>query len=405
MNIDNKGYKMRRLIAIIAMLILPSFSSAQSTYGAIVAHPLGIELRDIKGWFANIYPWQYFPEENTVHPVLWLWDSPKWDPFKEKYIPQYQSPAQIIEQSRQLEEYGSGADVLEFNVCPGNPDYNQWLSTYLGRNSSRPFFVLYEHINGNCNYVEVDGAKNMDLPKNRKAFTDDIEFIIKNIVMPNKDRYVTVDGRAVIYLWAATGMTGDFASLLQLMRNRYPVFFIGSVNVFSIPSDSNTLHNLRALDGFMEYGLVVFDKDEKGLLKPDNYMEMIRRYDAASVAWRQKIREFEAETRRKYIFIPTFQAAFDDTKVPGRNNPPMYPRTRAEMEHHAEVIKRRMRSPVKDDYDDVYDNLGPFVVYSEIAEGAAVIESQCLPETMDTEERFVGCGTTRLEIVKKYFGK
>lgn len=365
----------------------------------------GVELKTINGWFANIYPWGYDPETSAVHPVPTLWDSPKWDPREEEYIPQQQSPAQIIEQARQLDEYGSGADVLEFNVCPDNPDYNYWLSSgYLkSRTIKRPFFVLYEHIHGNCNYAEFNGAKNMNLAQNRKAFADDIGFIIDNIVLPNKERYVTVNGRAVIFLWATVGMEGDFASLLQTMKMRYPVFFIGSVNIMSIPTDPFMLRNLRALDGFMEYALV--PAPEEGADRLD-YMRMVQRYDDVSVLWREIMHRFESETRTKYIFIPTWQAAYDDTKVvPKRNNLPMYPHTRLEMEHHAEVVKRRMATGVADDFENVYDNIGPFIVYNELPEGAAVIESQCLPETMDTEDRFVGCGTVRLEIIKKYFGK
>lgn len=380
----------------------------------------GVELSEIKGWFANIYPWGYDPETSTVHPVPSLWDPPKWDPIEKKYIPQQQSPAQIIEQARLLDEYGSGADVLEFNVCPDNPDYNYWLSSgYLKSGTiKRPFFVLYEHIHGNCNYVEFNGSKNMNLAKNRRAFLDDIGFFVNNVVLPNESRYVTVNGRAVIYLWATVGMEGDFASLLQTAKMMYPVFFIGSVNIMAIPQDRNVLKNLQALDGFMEYAIPVFDKDGNGLPKPDNYMTMIQKYDYASRLWFQMMKKFESETGNKYLFIRTFQAAYDDTKLSDRDNPPMYPRTKAEMEHHAEVINRRTKS-IKDTcpegvepyagdknncFEDFYDNSGPHIVATELPEGAAVIESQCLPETIDIPNvKFVGCGKVRLEIPKKYF--
>ena len=346
----------------------------------------GVELTTLNGWHANIYPWDYRPEWSTVHPVPALWD-----------VGKNQSWAQIDRQSRQLEEYGSVADVLEFNVAPGNPDYNHWLRTYLGDNSDRPFYVLYEHIHGNTNYVEENGPKNMDLFQNKKAFVDDIEFFLNNVVLPNKHRYVTVNGRAVIYLWAPTIMNGDFATLLLAVKLKYPVFFIGSSGIMGgMPTDTQTLKNLRALDGFMEYANVVFDKDENGLPKPDNYLTMIRQYEAASAELGQLIQRFESETGRKYLFIPTFQAAYDDTNFPDRDGgSSMYPRAHAEMEHGAEVIKRGMGT--------IYDDIGPFVVYSELPEGGAVIESQCLPETMDRPDRFVGCGTKRLEILQKYF--
>lgn len=380
---------------------LPFLLSSARLYAGeevIPARINGVELTTIKGWHANIYPWEYDPKTSAVHPVSSLWDPSK-----------YQSPAQIIEQARQLDEYGSGADVLEFNVCPSNPDYNTWLSNgYLGKYSSvkRPFYILYEHIHGNCNYVEFNGAKNMDLVQNRQAFADDMDFIVRNIVLRNESRYVTVNGLAVIFFWAATQMYGDFASLLQTIKVKYPVFLIGSVGVMSGGWDLMTLRNLSAFDGFMEYGLVNFDRDENGLPKPDNYTKMVELYEEGSRRWRRIMRSLESQTKTKYIFIPTWQAAYDDTNLPDRNNPPMYPRTRAEMEHHAEVVKRGMTVP-RDDLNKrtTYDNIGPFVVYNELPEGAAVIESQCLPQTLDRPGRFVGCGTVRLEILKKYFGK
>ena len=357
----------------------------------------GVELMTLKGWHANIYPWDYRPEWSTVHPVPSLWDPPKWDPFMEQYIPQLQSPAQIMEQSRQLRKYGSGADVLEFNVAPGNQDYNHWLRTYLGDNSDRPFYILYEHINGTTNYAEYSGEHNMGFYQNKKAFVDDIEFIVKNIVMPNRHRYVTVNGRAVIYMWAPSAMTGDFATLLQAVKLKYPVFFIGSVGLADrMPSDRQFLRTLGVLDGYMDYGTAIFDT-ENGVEKPDNYKTMTERYAANSKEWRKKIGD--------KLLIPTFQAAYDDSNFPDRTTPLLYPRTREEMEHNAAVIKNGMTKVDAELGRTVFDNVGPFEVYSENYEGAAVIESQCLPQTMDRPGRFVGCGTVRLEISKKYFGK
>src|SRR3989344_220767 len=241
----------------------------------------GVELSTIKGWHANIYPWGYDPETSTVHPVPTLWDPPKWDPELQRIEPQYQSWAQIDRQSRQLCMFGSGADVLEFNVAPGNPDHNHWLRTYLGDNSDRPFYVLYEHIHGNDNYIEFNGEKDMNLFHNKKAFVDDIEFLLNNVVLPNRHRYVTVDGRAVIYLWAPSGMKGDFATLLLAIKIKYPVFFLGSVGLAGgLPEDPQVLKTLRALDGYMDYGTAIFDKDTNGIAKSDNYQTMTARYAA-----------------------------------------------------------------------------------------------------------------------------
>jgi hypothetical protein len=121
---------------------------------------------------------------------------------------------------------------------------------------------------------------------------------------------------------------------------------------------------------------------------------MVQTYTLNSARWRQVIRDFEAETGRKYLFIPTFQAAFDNSKFSG-TTAPMYPRSREDVIHHAERIKEEIGT--------VYDPLGPFVVFSELIEGAAVIESQCVSDTRDKHDRWIGCGTGRLEVLREMF--
>ena len=333
----------------------------------------GLEIEEIRGWFANIYPWQYVPNVSTVYPVRSLWSRPN----------DYQSSADIARQNALLAEYGSGADVLEYRANPDAPDHNQWLRTYF-TNGDRPFFIAYEHIFG-TRLVPVDGAKDMDMRYNRQAFKNDIDAIVRNVVLPYQRRYVMHHGRAVIYLWAAWAMYGDFASLLDEVRATYPVAFIGTVGLMNPPTDPATLRNLSALDGFMEYGLYA-----------PSYEIMTATYAQNSGRWRRVIRGFQATTGRKYLFIPTFQAAFDNSKYTGGSGmPPMYPVDRREVLHHAEQIKQ--------EFGTAYDPLGPFVVFSELIEGAAVIESQCISDTLDKRDRWVGCGTGRLDILKHYF--
>ena len=335
----------------------------------------GVEIEDIPGWFANIYPWKYLPDLSTVYPVRSLWTRPN----------DYQSAADIAAQNDQLAEYGSGADVLEYRPNPDAPDHNQWLRTYFS-NGDRPFFIAYEHVFG-TRLFPADGAKDMNLRLNREAFKVDVDAIVRNVVLPYQRRYVTYHGRAVIFLWAAGAMYGDFASLLDEIRAEYPVAFIGSVGLMNLHADGPLLRNFSALDGFMEYGLYA-----------SSYDGMTDAYAQNAAQWRRVIRSFEAATGRKYLFIPTFQAAFDNSKYAGGNGiPPMYPQSRAEIVHHAERIK--------EEFGTVFDPLGPFVVFSELIEGAAVIQSQCISDTLDKRDRWVGCGTGRLQILEQYFGR
>jgi hypothetical protein len=370
-----------RLSAVLLLILLftrsvPAIDSptAEANRPPVPTQIDGVEIEQIHGWFANIYPWKYLPTVSTVFPVRSLWGRPN----------DYQSPADIAEQNQLLAEYGSGADVLEYSPNPDLPDHNQWLRTYF-RNGSRPFFVAYEHVFG-TRLLPVDGAKDMTLRYNREGFTNDIDSIVRNVIVPFHDRYVTYHGRAVIYLWAATAMNGDFASLLDELRAKYPVAFIGSVGLMNLPTDPSVLRTVRALDGFMDYGLYA-----------PSYEEMTSTYAQNSGLWRRMIRRFEAETGRTYLFIPTFQAAFDNTKFTGGDGrTPMYPRSRSEAIHHAERIK--------EEFGTVYDPIGPFAVFSELIEGAAVIESQCISDTVDKRDRWVGCGKGRLDILNSFFG-
>src|SRR4029079_6901521 len=116
----------------------------------------------------------------------------------------------------------------------------------------------------------------MDLRYNRAAFKADIGTIVRDVILPYRQRYVTYHGRAVIYLWAASAMYGDFASLLDEVRAEYPVAFIGSVGLMQLPTDAAALKNFSALDGFMEYGLYA-----------RSYDRMTTTYFTNSGQWRQ----------------------------------------------------------------------------------------------------------------------
>ena len=95
-------------------------------------HIDGVQIEQIRGWFANIYPWPYVPTLSTVYPVHSLWARPN----------DLQSATDIAAQNDLLGQYGSGADVLEYSATPGAPDHNHWLRTYF-TNGNRPFFVRF----------------------------------------------------------------------------------------------------------------------------------------------------------------------------------------------------------------------------------------------------------------------
>ena len=358
----------------------------------------GQEISNLYGWWAAIYSnWPFVPHQSTVWPVSSLWTPSSW----EDVVPQ--TPAQIRRSAAQLTEYGSALDILEFNPNPEYPDFIRWKQGYLAQidRLGRAFMLGYEHINGTRFRQLGVSTKNstptfdMSDPYNRAVFTQDVDFMFREVVLPHVDYYVTMNGRAVIYLWNTENMLGDFGGLLTEIKARYPVAFIGSETNTPRLDDAEAIGRVDALDGFMAYS--VLDPENEG-----NYSRAMGEQYWSSIVFRKFLRTYEAQHPGRYrLFVPTFQAAFDDTRYPGRSNAdgspktaPMYPRSRDELFGAAQTLKTAM-SP-----EQIYDAYGPMVVYNELFEGAAVIESQPYAAPASQYHAF---GLDRLEIVKQFF--
>ena len=390
------------VVSLLVGLLLAGSLVTPAAVASIPDRVDGQELNNLYGWWAAIYPnWPFVPSLASVWPVPSLWTPSRvWDDA----IPQ--SPAQIRQSAQQLTSYGSALDIIEFNPNPEYPDFVQWKQGYLSQLPSlgRAFMLGYEHVNGTRFRPLSAGtgrsAPTFDMsdPYNRAIFTQDIDFMFREVIVPCLDYYVTTNGRAVIYLWGTENMLGDFGSLLNEVKARYPVFFIGSE--WHKPKDDNpqTLARFDAMDGFMAYS--VLDPDNEG-----NYSRAMTQQYWSSLVFRNFLRDYEASRQSspgKYrLFIPTFQAAFDDSHFPGRSNPdgsprtaPMYPRTREELFGAAQALKTAVAQ------DRVYDNYGPMIIYNELFEGAAVIESQ--PYSAPASQ-YHGFGLDRLAIVKQFF--
>lgn len=358
----------------------------------------GQELSNLYGWWAAIYSnWPFVPQQATVWPVSSLWTPSSWDAA----LPQ--SASELRRSAEQLNEYGSALDILEFNPNPEYPDFVRWKQGYLGQldRLGRVFMLGYEHVNGTRFRQLGVSAKNstptfdMSDAYNRAVFTQDVDFMFREVIVPYVDYYVTANGRAVIYLWNTENMLGDFASLLNEVKARYPVAFIGSETHQPRDDDEAALARIDALDGFMAYS--VLDPDNEG-----NYARAMTEQYWSSVVFRDFLRAYEAQHPGRYrLFIPTFQAAFDDSRYPGRSNAdgspktvPMYPRTREELFGAAQAVKTATSQ------QHIYDAYGPMVIYNELFEGAAVIESQ--PYAAPASQ-YHGFGLDRLAIVKHFF--
>jgi hypothetical protein len=390
-----RGYV--RSVAAVGLLLVAGLLAGPAKLASIPDHVYGQELNDIYGWWAAIYPnWPFVPSQSSVWPVPSLWSPSSW----EAVAPQ--SPQQIRLSAAQLTSHGSAVDIIEFNPNPEYPDFVLWKQGYLSQIASlgRAFMLGYEHINGTRMHplgVSQQGTPTFDMsdPYNRAVFTEDIDFMFREVIVPYLDYYVTKDGRALVYLWNTENMRGDFASLLADIKARYPIVFIGSEWHKPHQDDGEEMARFAAMDGFMGYS--VLDPGNEG-----DYARAMTGQYWSSLVFRNFLRDYEAQHGSSYrLFIPTFQAAFDDSHYPGRSNAdgspktaPMYPRTRDELFGAAQALKTAIAQ------DHIYDNYGPMVVYNELFEGAAVIESQPYAAPVS---QYHGFGLDRLEIVKQFF--
>lgn len=380
-------------------MLLAVVGVRRATVASIPDRIDGQEISNLYGWWAAIYSnWPFVPQQSTVWPVPSLYTPSSW----EAMLPQ--TAIELRQSAAQLNEHGSALDILEFNPNPDYPDFVRWKQGYLAQLDAlgRVFMLGYEHVNGTRFRQLGVSAKNstptvdMSDPYNRAVFSQDVDFMFREVIVPYIDYYATANGRAVIYLWNTENMLGDFASLLNEIKARYPVMFIGSETHKPRDDDAAALARVDALDGFMAYS--VLDPENEG-----NYSRAMTEQYWSSVVFRDFLRAYEAQHPGRYrLFIPTFQAAFDDSRYPGRSNAdgspktaPMYPRSREELFGAAQTLKTAIAQ------QGIYDSYGPMVIYNELFEGAAVIESQ--PYAAPASQ-YHGFGLDRLAIVKQFFG-
>ena len=365
----------------------------------------GIEFMSLKGWLAFVYHnWTFVKEWATIWPPEERWTPvhPNPDNTLPYLLPQ--SPFQVQLSSAQLKEYGSGTDIIQFSANPDLGDLVNWTQNYLNQLDTlrRPFFIALEHMNGTTLRpgTGLRGSKvgcfDMSSPYNRNIFTQNVDYTFRNVIVPYAKYYVTLNKRALIYLWATQGMCGDFGGLLEEIKLKYPVSFIGSEVRGPDRRDSAMMSRFAAMDGFMAYSL--FDPENKG-----NYLNVTENYlqDANNLAKYLKTREVNKDGAKRPIFIPTYEMAADDRRYPGRQGPdgtpknaPMYVGGPKEWNDFAEKITELTGTVFT-------GGIGPVVNYNEPFEGRAVIESQPQPSEPG---KYPGFGRERLEKVQQHFG-
>lgn len=383
----------RRLVFLVVLFLTIRPTQVFAQQQAVPSRVDGVEFTGLRGPLTNLYLWPYEPEISTVHPL----------PDFQK-PGELQTPGELRSLVRLMMESGSAADVIEYNPNLASPDHNRLLASgYLtdALFANRPFFLQFEHANATrFDPADDDGVhtKNMSDPANRRVWFEKMDWIFWQVIWLNRARYVTHNGRALIYLWSVPQMSGDFASLLEETRTRYPVAFIGSVNVLDLPEDANNLRTFRALDGFMEY--MVYTKtvtSTERALGAVSYSRVMDLYFTKLSHLMDLARVWGSERGRDYLFVGTMTHAFDDHNYPGRHNLSMHPTSLAEKERVAIRLKEWMST-------GLLALAGPFTIVNELFEGAAVIPSVCSFDSVTNASRYVGCGYDRIQFSRDFFG-
>lgn len=378
---------------IVPAFFLLSASLLYSSGNHIPERIEGVELDSlgVPVVFASRYPiWVLKPDEQINKPF--------------RGIPGKYATAEIVRQeNEELDEFGIKVDVLSFNASininvkdelgrPSSRNLERYKENYFLPSVKRPFLLLYEHVTPDYRYREDDKI-DMSLPHNREIFFRDIEFMLERVIIPYQHRYVTVNGRAMIYIWAS-GAWINPSSTLREAKRRYPIFFIGAERGNAInPSQRNRFERIAEFDALMPYGLYG--------------TEYVGRYTDLISDYAENAHEFSKSLQFYFPNIRLFaclQIAADDYLLRKNKNPPLYPNSVDEARIMANMIRTYMD-------DRIFDPV-VHVVFDENYEGAA-IQNQKGPQESEREAypyydqyfriRQDLSGTTRLEIVREFF--
>jgi hypothetical protein len=345
----------------------------------------GRELSKLRRPLAMVsrYPiWVYQPEFSTVYSI--------------RRVPGVPADKRIIqEQNDELEDYGIEVDILQFNPNPEYPDWELYQDNYLAVPSTRPFFVLYENHFGTRYYFDRRDLKrgiysvDLSLPHNREVLFEDLRIILERFVLPHDSRYLTCEGRALVYFWASQ-IFRNAKPVLQEAKRMFPLFLLGAEDPFHISPLDDAVQRVSALDGVMPYALY------RAGWYVGKYDVMRDEYFWQMIWWAQFLRKHAPNAK----LFGTLQVAFDDSKVPGSRRPPMYPDSVDAVCRLASII--RTSTMGNTDLGFVVDG-AVHAVYDEYYEGAAIERS--FPPPLGASHyriRSALSGTVRLEIMREY---
>jgi len=332
------------------------------------------------------YPtWVYRERQSTVYPIR----------LRDGQLPD----VWIIEaQNKELNDFGIHFDVIQFNPNPEAPeDWNRLRSNFLRVGNMRPFCLLYEHhMATRYLWIRQDGKRHhidLSTPHNKRVFFEDMEFMLRNIIIPHEKNYISLNGKALIYLWAAP-VFWNAGPVLKEAKQKYPIAFISGEDGFYPHEEPHAIERIKQVDIIMPYSL------NRAAQYAGRYGTMIEKYMAGLYEWARHLEEHSPET----ILYTRMQFAFDDTNsTASLGRLPLYPDSICQVETLAERIIQIMTEITA---ERSVKHWGVFVIASEYFEGDACETSfPPSPSAKNFLIREALSGTARLNILRRFFVK
>jgi hypothetical protein len=242
--------------------------------------------------------------------------------------------------------------------------------------------------------VEPWDILNFDNPDVYNSFVDDfVHFATKYFDHP---QYLTIDGRPVVYVWAAFNWKGDYAGAVAEARQKvaemgYDVYVVGDVICYKCFNPA-----LAALfDASTTFTFLIPGVDLSGISYVAQAAETT---DVAFDWWRKKIANLQVIGREEMVnFQSAWAPQYDDTHVVEENPVAIIAGSREDVEMMAEVARKHTQPAGDEGLQLIWIN-----TWNCWAEGT-VVEPTII---VDPEDRYPGgyYGFDYLEIIRDMYG-
>ena len=216
--------------------------------------------------------------------------------------------------NRQLGQMKTAGIAPLVSWCgPQDPAGDTYLNMLVSAPASGvPAAILYE---GEARLSARDGWYDFDDAANRDRLTDDLAHLNETYFQPYRERFMRQDDRFVVMLWPTHVYRGAFADFGRDLMRQMPLFLVSTdllTRPFVRPDAADIAPGFAAVSA---YGIYLPEVARE--LGSTLSVVWLDRWQAMAEAWNTWLSANAPDVK---LSLP-LEFAFDDTKVPGRNNP------------------------------------------------------------------------------------